>query len=258
MMFFQVFFFTVLPLFIIKSGGAWGLVYVWPLSLKPHNWANWVESEKFYLAWVMFITLVGLPIFVWLRGKSYCTWMCGCGALAETVGDRWRHYSPKGKANRAREKQIYYVTGFAIVATVLAALGYDRVGGGISVSGIYDRVVDLALIAILPIAFYPFFGGKIWCRYWCPVVGLMNVFHKAKPKSIPTFGIASRKERCIACGMCDRYCEVGVPVKAFALKGQFFDMTNSSCIGCGICLSVCPTRVLSYSTTVPLTISQSN
>ena len=82
-----------------------------------------------------------------------------------------------------------------------------------------------------------------------------RLLHRVKPKAIRTFGIASRKERCIACGMCDRFCEVGVPVKSFALKGQFFDMSNTSCIGCGICISVCPTRVLSYSTMVPLTIA---
>ena len=254
MMFFQVIVFTVLPLFFIRSDGAWGLAYVWPLSVRANNWQDWVHTKQFYLAWVLFITLVALPISVWLRGKSYCTWICGCGALAETVGDRWRQYAPKGRANTTREKQIYYVTGFAIAATVLVALGVDHLRAGISISAVYTYSVDLALIAILPIAFYPFFGGKTWCRYWCPVVGLMNWFHKAKPKSIRTFGIASRKERCIACGMCDRYCEVGVPVKSFALKGQFFDMSNSSCISCGICISVCPTRVLSFSHTVPLTI----
>ena len=144
--------------------------------------------------------------------------------------------------------------GERYAATVLVALGVDHLGAGISISGVYTFSVDLALIAILSVAFYPFFGGKIWCRYWCPAVGLMSLFHKAKPKSIRTFGIASRKERCIACGMCDRFCEVGVPVKSFALKGRFFDLSNSSCISCGICISVCPTRVLSFSTMVPLTI----
>ncbi|MFQ5429943.1 MAG: 4Fe-4S binding protein, partial [Phycisphaerae bacterium] len=222
--------------------------------VRPGNWQDWAATKQFYLAWVLFITLVGLPIGVWLRGKSYCSWVCGCGALAETVGDRWRHYSPKGKANTAREKQIYYVTGFAIAATVLVALGVDDLGAGIRLSSFYTYTVDLALIAIVPIACYPFFGGKIWCRYWCPVVGLMNLFHRAKPKSIPAFGIASRKERCIACGMCDRFCEVGVPVKSFALKGRSFDLSNSSCIACGICISVCPTRVLSFSKPVPMTI----
>lgn len=257
MMFFQVIVFTVLPLFFIESGGAWGLAYVWPLSLRPSNWQDWLHTKEFYFAWVLFITVIALPLSVWLKGKSYCTWICGCGALAETVGDRWRQYSPKGRANTAREKQVYYVTGFSIAATILVALGIDNLGAGISISSIYTYSVDLALIAILPIAFYPFFGGKMWCRYWCPVVGLMNLFHKAKPKAIRTFGIDSRKERCIACGMCDRFCEVGVPVKSFALKGRFFDMSNSTCISCGICISVCPTRVLSFSTQVPLTIGGS-
>ncbi len=254
MMLFQVVFFTVLPLFVIRNGGSWGLAYVWPLSVRPGNWADWAHTKPFYLAWVLFITLIGLPLVVWFRGKSYCTWVCGCGALAETVGDRWRHYSPKGKNNTARERQIYYLTGFAVAATLLVALGVDHLGAGITISNIYGLSVDLALIAILPIAFYPFLGGKIWCRFWCPAVGLMNLFHRAKPKWIRTFGIASRKERCIACGMCDRFCEVGVPVKSFALKGQFFDMGNSSCISCGICLAVCPTRVLSFSTSTPVTL----
>jgi len=258
MMFFQVVFFTVLPLFVIRNGGAWGLAYVWPLSVRPGNWTDWAQTKQFYLAWVMFITVVALPLIVWFRGKSYCSWACGCGALAETVGDRWRQFSPKGRANTAREKQLTYVTGFAIGATVLVAMGVDHLGAGISISAVYSFTVDLALIAILPIAFYPFFGGKIWCRYWCPAVGLMNLFQRAKPKSIQTLGIVSRKERCIACGMCDRFCEVGVPVKSFALKGRAFDMSNTSCISCGICISVCPTRVLSYSTMVPLTIAPTN
>ena len=85
---------------------------------------------------MLFITVIALPLSVWLKGKSYCTWICGCGALAETVGDRWRQYSPKGRANTAREKQVYYVTGFSIAATILVALGIDNLGAGISISSI--------------------------------------------------------------------------------------------------------------------------
>ena len=60
------------------------------------------------------------------------------------------------------------------------------------------------------------------------------------------FLISPEKKRCIACGMCSRYCEVGVDVMKFALKGEPFGMENSSCIGCGICLQVCPTDVLRF------------
>jgi polyferredoxin len=195
---------------------------------------------------VAFASLIALPVFVWFKGKKYCTWVCGCGGLAETVGDRWRHLSPKGATNTKREKQIYIVTAVAVVATVLAALGLDHFAGGFTLTNLYTWTVDFWLILVLPVAFYPFFGGKIWCRYWCPVVGWMNLAHKAKPKSLPTHGISAVKERCIACGMCDRFCEVGVPVKSFALKGQFFSMDNSSCIGCGVCITVCPTDVLKF------------
>lgn len=246
LMTFQVVFFWLLPDLILKNWMAYSLAYVWPLSIKPHTVQAFVQSKSFYLAWVIFASLAALPLFVWFKGKKYCTWICGCGALAETLGDRWRHLAPKGATNTKREKQIYIVTAFAAVATLGAALGFDHLGGGFSLSGLYSWTVDLWLISILPIAFYPFFGGKIWCRYWCPVVGWMNLIHKAKPKALPTHGIASIKERCIACGMCDRYCEVGVPVKSFALKGEFFSMDNSSCIGCGVCITVCPTDVLRF------------
>ncbi len=50
MMFFQVIVFTVLPLFVIRSGGAWGLAYVWPLSVRANNWQDWVHTKQFYLA----------------------------------------------------------------------------------------------------------------------------------------------------------------------------------------------------------------
>ncbi len=246
LIFFQVFFFWIIPDFVLKNWMADGLAYVFPLSLKPTNVENFIGSKSFYLAWILFTTFVLLPLFTWRKGKKYCTWICGCGALAETVGASFRHYSPKGQANTRRERQIYFVTGFAFVTTAAVLLGFDHLSAGVSLTAIYGLTVDLWLISILPIAFYPFFGGKIWCRYWCPVVGMMNLFQKAKPSFLATHGIASKRERCIACGMCDRYCEVGVPVMKHALKGSFFSADNSSCIGCGVCITVCPTEVLNF------------
>ena len=40
--------------------------------------------------------------------------------------------------------------------------------------------------------------------------------------------------------------EVGVDVMKFAVKGEAFGMWNSSCIGCGVCIHVCPTDVLTF------------
>jgi ferredoxin len=45
---------------------------------------------------------------------------------------------------------------------------------------------------------------------------------------------------------CSRYCQVGIDVMSFALKQEELNNRNSSCIGCGICVAVCPMDTLSF------------
>ena len=41
---------------------------------------------------------------------------------------------------------------------------------------IYHLYADIWLVGILPVTLYPFLGGKVWCRYWCPLAKLMHLF----------------------------------------------------------------------------------
>jgi NAD-dependent dihydropyrimidine dehydrogenase PreA subunit len=107
-------------------------------------------------------------------------------------------------------------------------------------------VVEVWLSAIIPIALYPFLGGKIWCRYWCPLAKLIELFSAIfSRKGVSRFAIHAN-EKCIACGDCTRYCQVGIDVMRYALKQETLTNANSSCIGCGICVTVCPMDVLSF------------
>jgi ferredoxin-type protein NapH len=45
---------------------------------------------------------------------------------------------------------------------------------------------------------------------------------------------------------CTRNCQVGIDVMSYALKQEPITNANSSCIGCGICVTVCPMDVLSF------------
>jgi len=56
----------------------------------------------------------------------------------------------------------------------------------------------------------------------------------------------SSNDKCITCGECSRYCEVGIDVMAFAKNQESFSNENSSCIQCGVCVTVCPMDVLSF------------
>ena len=105
----------------------------------------------------------------------------------------------------------------------------------------YKVVVDWLMVGVIPISLYPVFGGKIWCRYWCPLAKYMEIlarwFGKLKIGS---------NDKCIACNECSRYCQVGIDVMEFAQRREAFDNTNTACIQCGICVAVCPVDVLTF------------
>lgn len=268
LMVFQVVFLFILPEFVLHNWRAYGIVLAWPLNLNPDSYAGFVSSwnaghelkplvwingiglneNHLYFAWTVFLTLALLPILVWRRGMSYCTWICSCGGLAETVGDDWRQFSPKGPANTKRERFIYVVLGataLIMMTSMMNVHGLVPVGLSATVDGVvksWSWVVDLFMCGIIPLVLYPFMSGRTWCRYACPTAGFMKLLSR----KTTNFGIQPDKARCIACGMCDRYCEVGVPIRKHALKGKFFSANDTTCISCGICISVCPTDVLKF------------
>ncbi len=54
---------------------------------------------------------------------------------------------------------------------------------------------------------------------------------------------------CISCGLCSKYCEMGIDVRSYAQANQSF--TRASCVGCGLCAEVCPRGVLALESRRP-------
>ncbi len=234
-----------------KAGNYWhafGIELAFPLYFSMFFY----DVGLFYLIFGLIATFIIIPILSIFHGKRYCTWFCGCGGLAETLGDRWRHLAPKGKVSRRWEWMNAAVMIWAFVAAgfVLARTGFgiyagsaafNAQGWAASALSSYGWVADFWLAAVIPVSLYPIAGGKIWCRYWCPLAKWMQLWSK-------WFGrlrIVSN-DKCITCGECSRYCQVGIDVMGFAKNGQEFSNKNSACIHCGICVTVCPMDVLSF------------
>ncbi|MBI3723331.1 NAD(P)-binding domain-containing protein [bacterium] len=225
---------------------AWGLYQPWPLFFNTFDW--WDPDPDAtgkiifwsFVGFGLFLTFVAIPYASLRHGKRFCTWICGCGGLAETLGDRWRHNSAKGKRSRSWEFQGALVLAAAALVTVVVVGAYQTSGDNPWWLA-YSYTVDFWLVGVIPIALYPFFGGKVWCRYWCPLAAwnqiLARWYGKLEIKS---------NEKCISCTMCSRHCQVGVDVMAFAKNQQPFDNRNSGCIQCGICIDVCPMGVLEF------------
>ena len=229
------------PTFAGQAWRAYGIVYAWPLFF--YTW--FYDPHQIWVVWGIVLSFVILPIFSYFHGKRYCSWICGCGGLAETLGDRWRVLAPKGKTSVKWEKMNGWILGVAIAVT-LAMLLKDSVAflthRAERAVYFYKILVDVWLVGIIPVTLYPFLGGKVWCRYWCPLAKMMGIYSN---RLKGTFKIESN-DKCIGCYQCSRHCQVGIPVMQYALKQEPIGNWNSSCIGCGICVTVCPMDTLTF------------
>jgi NosR/NirI family nitrous oxide reductase transcriptional regulator len=234
------------PVFAGQAWRAYGLVYAWPLFF----YTFFGNPSEVWVVWGLLLAFGIIPVLVLFHGKRYCSWICGCGGLAETLGDRWRHLAPKGRRSVRWEFMNAIVFGAAVGVTVLVlARDFFHIFGKPAQIGLeyYHLFADVWLVGILPVTLYPFFGGKVWCRYWCPLAKLMQIFSAAFTRfRVSRFAIHAN-EKCIACLECTRNCQVGIDVMSYALKQEPITNANSSCIGCGICVTVCPMEVLSFS-----------
>jgi thioredoxin reductase/NAD-dependent dihydropyrimidine dehydrogenase PreA subunit len=246
--FVQVVLYFLVPLFVLKGVPLAQVLHLWPLSIdtltpEQHSRAPWVFWSGLGLSFV------GLPVLVYFHGKRYCSFVCGCGALAETLGDATRDLAPRGRAGRRWEFLGYGVLAWAFGYVLWKWLRVGPLAGAhlpaldFLFGGAYGFLIAWLWAGLVGVGAYFFFGNRIWCRYGCPLAWLMNLYGKVGLKS--RFAIVSN-ERCIDCGQCNRYCQMGIDVKGFAMAQRPLTLSETPCIGCGECLAVCPMDVLSF------------
>ncbi|PIA78428.1 FeS-binding protein [Gaetbulibacter sp. 4G1] len=200
----------------------------------------------FILVWGIVLTLIIVPIMVYFFGKRwYCSWVCGCGGLAETLGDPYRQHSDKSlNAWKLERWLIHSVLVFSLVMTLVTLYCYFT--GAQSFLGInsqwikdtYSFLIGAWFAGVIGTGFYPIFGNRVWCRFGCPLAAYMGLVQRFKSR----FRITTNGGQCISCGNCSTYCEQGIDVRAYAQKGE--NIVRASCVGCGICSAVCPRGVL--------------
>lgn len=255
--FFQLVAAFLLPVFLekIHDVGEDGiyyhyLSYFWPLdydALWPGHINGWEASDygKFAVIWSIVISIIAVPTLTYFFGKRwYCSWVCGCGGLAETAGDPFRHMSDKSlKAWRFERISIYSVLAMIILTTVMLLVDAYAVSflGDTTKNYItkgYGFIVASMFAGVVGTGFYPILGSRVWCRFGCPQAAILGFFQKYFSR----FRITTNGGQCISCGNCSTYCEMGIDVKWYAQRGQ--NIVRASCVGCGVCSSVCPRGVL--------------
>lgn len=200
----------------------------------------------FMLGWGIALFVVGVPVMTYFFGKRwYCSWVCGCGGLAETLGDPYRQLSDKSlKAWKIERYLIHGVLVFAVIMTGFTLYTYFT--GQQSLFGLptwmlqkqYGFWIGATFSGVVGTGFYPLMGNRTWCRFGCPLAAYLGLVQKYKSR----FRITTNGGQCISCGNCSTHCEMGIDVRSYAQRGQ--NIVRSSCVGCGVCSSVCPRGVL--------------
>lgn len=198
------------------------------------------------LIWGVLLTVIGTPIMVYFYGKRWiCSWLCGYGGLAATLGDPFKQHSSYSLISWKAERWILYsVLLFTITST--AATLYSYFTGIDSLLGLktetlqwsYGFFIGAFFSGIIGVGFYPVLGSRIWCRFGCPLGAYMGIVQRFASR----FRISVNNGQCISCGNCSVHCEMGIDVRSYAQRDQ--NIVRASCVGCGICEEVCPKGVL--------------
>ena len=248
--FFQLGFAFLLPLLMAWLGlPALDLKNAWPLdygffygyrlsALTGGGAAGWA-----LLVWGIAFSLGAIPLLGALVGKRwYCSWVCGCGALAETLGDPFRHLSDKrAVAWRIERLSVHAVLVAVVVMTAVVLLHvFTGAAGGWEwrLRQYYGFAIGALFAGVAGTGLYPLVGNRFWCRFGCPLAALLGIVQRLYSR----FRITVNGGQCISCGNCSTYCEMGIDVRAYAQRGE--NIVRASCVGCGVCAAVCPRGVL--------------
>jgi thioredoxin reductase/polyferredoxin len=239
------------PLIIDRPWKFYALSVPWPLSIwsliDAPSWAD--GNTGIAVGWLAagaLTSFVAIPLYVRKNGQKFCSYLCGCGGLAETLGDFWRHLAPRGKTAQQAE---WFGKAILVLAIPVTLLILNDAWGFFAKDALYNTkafaqqwyglMVDFWLASVVGVAFYPYLGNRVWCRFLCPLRAYMDILSRR----ISRISIESNN-KCIGCGECNRYCQMGIDVQAYAQTQKSLNNSDTACIQCGICLQVCPMEVL--------------
>ncbi len=252
-LFFQIVFAFLIPEIMVRLQmpyydfkNAFPLDYDFFFQWNIRSLVNSGGIGLFILVWGIVLTVVVVPVMVYFFGKRwYCSWVCGCGGLAETLGDPYRQHSSKSLFSWKVERWLVHgVLLFVLIMTGMTL--YSFFSGSSAILGIktqdvqntYSLMIGAVFAGVIGTGFYPIFGNRVWCRFGCPLAAYLGFVQRFKSR----FRITTNGGQCISCGNCSTYCEQGIDVRAYAQKGE--NIIRSSCVGCGVCSAVCPRGVL--------------
>ncbi len=278
-MFFQTAFAFLIPEILVRLNYPYyDLKNIWPLNYTfffDWNINNLISSGTvgiFMLGWGIASVIIAVPLITYFYGKRwYCSWVCGCGGLAETLGDPYRQLSDKSLSAWQFERWIIHgVLVFAVIMTMGVLYSYLPSKGALFNQDAFLILMIIGLAAAMGYAYYRWTKGKVDISKLGIRVGVgataliigVSAYHLITDssnfmfmnsntvRSWYGFFIGSAFAGVVGTGfypiMGNRvWCRFGCPLAAYLgmvqrFKSRFRITTNGGqCISCGNCSAYC-------------------
>ena len=234
----------------MEFNGVWPLKqdYLWPDKVNEFLSAG--AAGKAMLAFAIGAVVIGTGFLTYRYGKRwYCSWVCGCGGLAETLGDPWRQLSSKKPGAWKLERVLIHAVLALVLIATLALWANAKLGWfgswAYELKAWYGFYIGAVFSGVIGVGFYPLLGSRVWCRFGCPQAAILGLIQRVFSR----FRITTNGGQCMSCGNCSTYCEMGIDVRAYAERSE--NIVRASCVGCGVCAAVCPRGVLKLENGMP-------
>lgn len=202
------------------------------------------KSTIYYVAGILLLYSI-------LFGRMICGWFCPFGLIQELV-----HKIPTPKLKKSPVTRVlsyfkYVVLVFFVFIVPITYAFRDTplpafckyicpagtLEGGIAllankVNASYFSMLGplftwkfMLLVSIIVGSVFVF---RLFCRFICPLGALYGLFNR-----ISVFGVKIEESKCTHCNMCVNHCKLDIN-----------KVGDQECIGCGECISVCPTKAI--------------
>ncbi len=196
-----------------------------------------------FFAVPLVLILVFFTLLALLFGRAFCGWICPFGTILEYIENA--SLFAKREIKKLYPELKYISLAAVILGIILLKILYSEAYPIFCevcpVSFLYDGFFGIISVLTIPLlvmtfALTPFYGRKIWCKYFCPLgafFGLISKFHifKIRPEG-----------ECVNCKMCQKSCPMDVPVSDYAKQNK--SINDDDCIKCFECTQKCPKKIL--------------
>lgn len=213
-----------------------------PFGAVETFWRAWTSGEFVPKTHPSNLVLGGgLLLATLAAGAAFCGWICPFGTLQD--GLTWlrtRLRLPElrvpAKIDRVLRYGRFVVLGLVLYMTIstvkLWFADYDPYRTIFGLGWLFEfNLVEhwLAYTIAVAILVLSFFVPRFWCRYACPLGGLLSLTNH-----VSLLRIRRTESTCKSCALCNKPCPVGIDVAAAK------PFVSANCIVCLECVDTCP------------------